>query len=483
MHWVNDIALADHNTALVSASSDLSVKVWRPHSQEPGHTPQSIGAHADYVKCIAVPPADTGASWIASGGLDRKICLWDLNGAGKTLEIDVKGEEIAEKGSIYALGVGHNLVASGGPEKVVRLYDPRSGDKISKLVGHVDNIRSILIADSGDTILSASGDKTVKMWSVKEGRCMYTFTMHDDSVWSLFSEDPNLGVFYSSDRSGMVAKTDVRGNLDDIDDGLSLSIVQENFGVSKVVAAGGHIWTATNKSSINRWEDVDTSTDAQLPEAYRRKRAVSSTSARHASTTATQPDPKKVIPAASILRISNAAVFPARKESTAETVTRKGSEVVIQEPDLEVKPIRHLPQETIEGQFGLLKHKLLNDRRRVLTLDTAGDVVMWDLIKVSLLEAQTLRKTRNTDTLKCKPIQSFGKQHLEDVEVVVNTREAVAPWCSVDLSSGNLTVVLEPFNCFDAEVYADELGLDEAPGFRDDQRSKFSVPFHCLQKH
>ena len=312
---------------------------------------------------------------------------------------------------------------------------------------------------------------------------MYTFTMHDDSVWSLFSEDPNLGVFYSSDRSGMLAKTDVRGNLDDIDDGLSLSIVQENFGVSKVVAAGGHIWTATNKSSINRWEDVDTSTDAQLPEAYRRKRAVSSTSARHASTTATPPDPKKVIPAASILRISNAAVFPARKESTAETVTRKGSEVVIQEPDLEVKPIRHLPQETIEGQFGLLKHKLLNDRRRVLTLDTAGDVVMWDLIKVSLLEAQTLRKTRNTDTLKCKPIQSFGKQHLEDVEVVVNTREAVAPWCSVDLSSGNLTVVLEPFNCFDAEVYADELGLDEAPGFRDDQRSKFSVPFHCLQKH
>jgi WD repeat-containing protein 48 len=55
---------------------------------------------------------------------------------------------------------------------------------------------------------------------------------------------------------------------------------------------------------------------------------------------------------------------------------------------------------------------------------------------------------------------------------VVNTREAVAPWCSVDLSSGSLTVVLEPFNCFDAEVYADELELDEAPGFRDDQRSK-----------
>jgi WD repeat-containing protein 48 len=59
------------------------------------------------------------------------------------------------------------------------------------------------------------------------------------------------------------------------------------------------------------------------------------------------------------------------------------SELVIEQPDLEVKPIHQLPAETIEGQFGLLKHKLLNDRRRVLTLDTAGEVLMWDLLKVT----------------------------------------------------------------------------------------------------
>lgn len=76
---------------------------------------------------------------------------------------------------------------------------------------------------------------------------------------------------------------------------------------------------------------------------------------------------------------------------------------------------------------------------------------------------------------QCKPVQSFGKKHLEDVERQINTREAVSPWCSVDLSSGNLTVVLEPFNCFDAEVYADELELDEPIEFRDDQRGKFNV--------
>jgi WD repeat-containing protein 48 len=49
--------------------------------------------------------------------------------------------------------------------------------------------------------------------------------------------------------------------------------------------------------------------------------------------------------------------------------------------------------------------------------------------------------------------------------------EAVAPWCTIDISSGSLTVILDAFNCFDAEMYADELALEEPVEFRDDQRS------------
>ncbi|KAF7554318.1 hypothetical protein G7046_g6844 [Stylonectria norvegica] len=455
MHWINDLALAQNNTAVVSASSDLAVKVWRPYSEDNNSEAVKIGGHADYVKCVATPPQDMAANWVASAGLDRKICLWDLNGGGKTLEIDVKGEDIAEKGSVYSLRVGRNIIASGGPEKIIRLHDPRSGSRISKLVGHTDNIRAILIDDAGDTILSSSADKTIKLWSVKGGRCMYTFTMHDESIWSLFSDDPRLGIFYSSDRSGMVVKTDVRGSLEDMDDGLSIAVAKEHNGVCKLVAAGGHIWTATNSSSINRWEDIDTDVNVQIPEPFRHQRATSNASSRppETSPTAVKGKNAKEIPADSILRISAAAVFPSRTTVDPESRTlsettpqRKGSEVIIDHPDPEVKPVHELPEETIEGQFGLLKHKLLNDRRRVLTLDTAGDVLLWDLIK------------------------SYGKQHLEDVEKVVNVREAVAPWCSVDLSSGNLTVVLESFNCFDAEVYADELELEEPIEFKEDQR-------------
>lgn len=53
--------------------------------------------------------------------------------------------------------------------------------------------------------------------------------------------------------------------------------------------------------------------------------------------------------------------------------------------------------------------------------------------------------------------------------------EAVAPWCSLDTRTGRLAVVLEEYNCFDAEMYADELQLEEPIEFREDQRSKLII--------
>ena len=60
----------------------------------------------------------------------------------------------SSKSSIYALAVNPpgTLMASGSPEKVVRLWDPKSGKRISKLTGHTDNIRALLISDDGQYV-------------------------------------------------------------------------------------------------------------------------------------------------------------------------------------------------------------------------------------------------------------------------------------------------------------------------------------------
>lgn len=79
-------------------------------------------------------------------------------------------------------------------------------------------------------------------------------------------------------------------------------------------------------------------------------------------------------------------------------------------------------------------------------------------------------------------MQAYGKRHIEDVADELNTTETIAHWCTIDIRTGRLSVILEPNRCFDAEVYADEAGLSDADlaQFRDDQRSEYCLDCRYL---
>jgi hypothetical protein len=67
---------------------------------------------------------------------------------------------------------------------------------------------------------------------------------------------------------------------------------------------------------------------------------------------------------------------------------------------------------------------------------------------------------------------------MDDVESEVNTVDSIGHWCTIDVRTGRLSVILEPNRCFDAEVYADETDLPPSDlyQFREDQRSEWSFP-------
>lgn len=123
--------------------------------------------------------------------------LWDLERGGQRLQIQCADDEESGKGSIYALCANENLVVSGGPESVVKVWDVRSAKRVTQFVGHTDNVRSVMISEDSDIIISASSDQTVKVWSVVGARSLHTLSMHNDSVWCLYSDHPQLSVFYS----------------------------------------------------------------------------------------------------------------------------------------------------------------------------------------------------------------------------------------------------------------------------------------------
>lgn len=94
-------------------------------------------------------------NWIASGSFDRTIKIWDLSRSATSAStadpvITLNPADVAApKSSVYAIATDPygSTIATGSPERVVRMWDPRSGKRTTKLVGHTDNIRAILISD------------------------------------------------------------------------------------------------------------------------------------------------------------------------------------------------------------------------------------------------------------------------------------------------------------------------------------------------
>lgn len=95
---------------------------------------------------------------------------------------------------------GQTLV-SGSEDKTIKVWDFPSGKLRHTLIGHTDTVRSLTISADGKTLASSSGDKTIALWDLQTGKLMRTLTGHTSTVWS---------VAISSD-----GKTLVSGSQDD----------------------------------------------------------------------------------------------------------------------------------------------------------------------------------------------------------------------------------------------------------------------------
>ncbi|CAK5086302.1 unnamed protein product [Meloidogyne enterolobii] len=252
--WVNDIVLCSGGSRLISASSDTTVKVWDVRKK--GTCLSTLKTHKDCVRCLAYSrePSET----VASAGLDKCIYLWDVNTLTKVTATNntvTTSSLRGTKNSIYSLAMNElgTVIIAGSTENILRVWDPRTCQKIVKLRGHTENIRAIAVNREGTMCLSGSSDGTIRLWSIGQQRCIGAVRCHSDSVWAL-QTDSNFSTIYSGGRDRRVFRTPIR-NL-----GTSDLLFIEQKPIQKLILVNDgeqqqqkHLWAATWDSSINRW--------------------------------------------------------------------------------------------------------------------------------------------------------------------------------------------------------------------------------------
>eukprot|EP00112_Aurelia_sp_Birch-Aquarium-sp1_P016107 Seg362.6 transcript_id=Seg362.6/GoldUCD/mRNA.D3Y31 product="WD repeat-containing protein 48" protein_id=Seg362.6/GoldUCD/D3Y31 len=264
--WVNSLILCRNGKTLLSASSDTTVKVWDAFG---GYCMSTLRTHKDYVKALAYAQ---DKEMVASGGFDRQIFLWDVNvltALTATNNTVITSSLGGQKDSIYSLALNSSgtVLVSGSTEKILRVWDPRTCSKVMKLKGHTDNVKTVILSGDGTECLSGSSDGSVKLWSLGQQRCLATYKIHDEGVWTLAS-DEHLSWFYSSGKDRKVFFTDLRTEYDK-----THFLFQEKAPVLSIQPSYDPdcLWVATTESDLNCWpieipsdvneqEDLDDST-------------------------------------------------------------------------------------------------------------------------------------------------------------------------------------------------------------------------------
>ena len=427
--WIWDMQLCNNDETVLTASSDGTVKAWTP---ENGDAPYEVGTHSDYVTSIA---SAMGVGWVASGSLDKTVSLWDLRENRRT-----SMWHACDEASIYTMDINHtgSLIMTGGTTHTPRGWDPRMRDPAFDLLGHTETIRALHLSSDGRYLLSGSSDATVRLWSIGEQRCLHTFTHHNSSVWSLYSDKPDFSAFYSGDRQGLLCRVEW-----DQDSPLSNSecvvLAREpgpKAGITSIAARPGHdVWTSNSVSpSIRRWSDIP-------PHALRRLQ--SSTGKRDGI-------PVKSLVDVTVCNVWNTLVDARHVRGSAGSTMAQ-----------DAQPLFPQPLAKLRGVHGLVHVVVLNDRVHALCIDTTGIITLWHLVRAECLgtfdPASVMEAARAAHFDSSWQPRDTPLRALELVQSLIEGKGATTPWCSVDTSSGVLRITLDKERLCAGEMYANDL--------------------------
>jgi WD40 repeat protein len=205
--WALAFQPASQGSILASGSADYTIKLW---DWQLGKCLQTLSGHNSWVWSVAFSPNGTQ---LASGSYDQTVKLWDI-GTGRCLKT-LQGH------TSPVLSVAFNpkgkILASSDFDGMIKLWNLESEECFSILKGHANSVwylafRAISIGDrdlgstsTGPTeqlcLLSASFDKTIKLWSLLTGECLKTFEGHQGPTVTQFSPDGKFIVSGSWDRT------------------------------------------------------------------------------------------------------------------------------------------------------------------------------------------------------------------------------------------------------------------------------------------
>ncbi|KAB7494522.1 Lissencephaly-1-like protein [Armadillidium nasatum] len=187
-HNVSSVAFLPSGDAVLSSSRDKTIKMWEVAT---GYCVKTFTGHREWVRMVRI---NNDGSLIASCSNDQTVRVWvtatkeckaELREHDHVVECVAWCEGAAAASVNEACATDNRkpnyqgpFLISGSRDKTIKVWDVGIGICLFTLIGHDNWVRGLVVHPGGKFILSASDDKTIRTWDIKNKRCQKTLDSH-----------------------------------------------------------------------------------------------------------------------------------------------------------------------------------------------------------------------------------------------------------------------------------------------------------------
>ena len=206
-HTVSCVEFTPDGNFIYSSSRDQTIKYWDISS---GNCKKTLKGHNDWVRSLSL---NNKGDLLGSCSDDEKIYIWQTESGVIQHEFSEHNNKIEyliffkNEKSIYNVYTSDYLLDNNKDDNNVKDLS-KINEKILKkqeLLNKKDDVKK-------EYLLSASRDKTIKLWDAIGGVCIYTFTGHENWVRCL-CEHPNGKYFLSCSDDKCIIIWDIKTGL------------------------------------------------------------------------------------------------------------------------------------------------------------------------------------------------------------------------------------------------------------------------------
>lgn len=414
---VSSLQLDPIQGRLYSAGRDGIIRVWHTGNGVQDRYIQSMEHHTDWVNDIVLC---CGGKNLISASSDTTVKVWNAPKGFCMSTLRTHKDYVRT----LAYAKDKEQVASAGLDRAIFLWDVNTLTALtasnntvttSSLVGNKESIYSLAMNPPGTILVSGSTEKVLRVWDPRNCSRLMKLKGHADNVKALVvSRDGTQCVSGSSDGT------------------IKLWSLSQQRCVSTIRVHSEAVWALLATENFSHIISGG------------RDRLVIITELRN-------PDNFMIVceETAPILKLCFTADQTGIWVSTSESDIRCWKLPPLNSLDMynqnnyntnnvyQTQPIHNIP-----GGPAIKHYMVLNDKRHVLTKDTANNVALYDVLKASKLE-------------------DLGEVDYEE-EVKKRFKMVYVPnWFNVDLKTGMLTIHLgqDETDCLSAWVSAKEAGL------------------------